>query len=105
MHSKQLEKAEFYQAFAKLVPTTMGTIFANLAMQFAYLGAIVRVQTETMNGMKRLQFVYGVRPWLYWLVQFVWDFAAYAIVAGTAGLLLTVVPNALEGSVREMLYS
>jgi hypothetical protein len=50
------------------------------AYSFIPAGFVVYVVRERISQEKRLQYVCGVRPALYWFASFVWDFAYYLII-------------------------
>lgn len=56
------------------------------AFSFIPAGLIVYIVRERITQEKRLQYVCGVRPFLYWINVFVWDFVYYIVI-----MLLTVL--------------
>nr|QNH67915.1 ATP-binding cassette transporter subfamily A member 1-like protein X3 [Brachionus plicatilis] len=50
------------------------------AYSFIPAGFIVYIVRERITQEKRLQFVCGVKPFLYWFSSFVWDFSYYLII-------------------------
>lgn len=50
------------------------------AYSFIPAGFVVYVVRERITQEKRLQYVCGVRPFLYWFAAFVWDFAYYIVI-------------------------
>ena len=58
------------------------------AYSFIPAGFVVYIVRERVTQEKRLQYVCGVRPVLYWLSSFLWDFFYYLLIIG---LTLAVV--------------
>jgi hypothetical protein len=52
------------------------------AYSFIPAGFVVYIVREKISQEKRLQYVCGVRPFLYWFSSFVWDFIYYMIIIG-----------------------
>lgn len=50
------------------------------AYSFIPAGFVVYVVRERISQEKRLQYVCGVRPFVYWFAAFVWDFAYYLVI-------------------------
>lgn len=50
------------------------------AFSFIPAGLIVYIVRERISQEKRLQYVCGVRPLLYWINVFVWDFIYYIVI-------------------------
>nr|UOU03310.1 ATP-binding cassette subfamily A1-like 3 [Brachionus rubens] len=50
------------------------------AYSFIPAGFIVYIVRERITQEKRLQYVCGVKPFLYWFSSFVWDFGYYIII-------------------------
>lgn len=50
------------------------------AYSFIPAGFVVYVVRERISQEKRLQYVCGVRPFVYWFAAFVWDFAYYLLI-------------------------
>lgn len=50
------------------------------AYSFIPAGFVVYVVRERISQERRLQYVCGVRPFLYWFAAFVWDFAYYVVI-------------------------
>lgn len=50
------------------------------AYSFIPAGFVVYVVRERITQEKRLQYVCGVKPFLYWLSSFVWDFTYYLLI-------------------------
>ncbi len=63
------------------------------AYAFVPAGFIVYVVRERLSQEKRLKYVCGVKPSLYWLSAFIWDFSYYLLIIG-----LTLVVIAAFGS-------
>ena len=52
------------------------------AYSFIPAGFVVYIVREKISQEKRLQYVCGVRPFLYWFSSFIWDFVYYMIIIG-----------------------
>jgi hypothetical protein len=52
------------------------------AYAFVPAGFIVYVVRERISQEKRLKYVCGVKPYLYWLSAFIWDFGYYLVIIG-----------------------
>jgi hypothetical protein len=52
------------------------------AYAFVPAGFIVYVVRERLSQEKRLKYVCGVKPLLYWLSAFIWDFTYYLVIIG-----------------------
>ena len=52
------------------------------AYAFVPAGFIVYIVRERISQEKRLKYVCGVKPYLYWISTFVWDFAYYIVIIG-----------------------
>lgn len=58
------------------------------AFSFIPAGFIVYIVRERITQEKRLQYVCGVKPFLYWLSSFVWDFGYYLIIIALTLLII-----------------
>jgi hypothetical protein len=58
------------------------------AFSFIPAGFVVYVVRERITQEKRLQYVCGVRPFLYWFSSFVWDFTYYLIIISLTILVI-----------------
>jgi hypothetical protein len=52
------------------------------AYSFIPAGFVVFLVRERITQEKRLQYVCGVKPFLYWFSSFVWDFTNYLVIMG-----------------------
>jgi hypothetical protein len=52
------------------------------AYAFVPAGFIVYVVRERISQEKRLKYVCGVKPYLYWTSAFIWDFSYYLVIIG-----------------------
>ncbi len=52
------------------------------AYSFIPAGFVVFIVKERITQEKRLQYVCGVKPVLYWLSSFIWDFLNYLVIMG-----------------------
>ena len=50
------------------------------AYSFIPAGFVVYIVRERITQEKRLQYVCGVKPFLYWFSSFIWDFAYYMVI-------------------------
>ena len=67
------------------------------AYAFVPAGFIVYVVRERISQEKRLKYVCGIKPYLYWTSAFIWDFGYYLVIIG---LTLAVI-----GSFGESAYT
>jgi hypothetical protein len=58
------------------------------AYSFIPAGFVVYIVREQITQEKRLQYVCGIKPFLYWFSSFIWDFVYYLIIIGiTIGVI------------------
>ncbi len=58
------------------------------AYSFIPAGFVVYIVRERITQEKRLQYVCGVKPFIYWLSSFVWDFVYYLLIISlTIGII------------------
>ena len=68
---KQIETAVLTDLFV--------TIFIIFALSFIPASFLVFLVEEKQNNSKQLQFVSGVKPFIYWISNFTWDLINYTV--------------------------
>ena len=58
------------------------------AYSFIPAGFVVYMVRERITQEKRLQYVCGIKPWIYWLSSFVWDYFYYLIIISLTVLII-----------------
>lgn len=81
-HPMKFSRAQYMNELDKrIIIDLFVAIFIIFALSFIPASFLVFLVEERENNCKQLQFVSGVRPWIYWLSNFAWDLFNYILPA------------------------
>jgi ATP-binding cassette subfamily A (ABC1) protein 1 len=71
----------FYNFFlvSRVIIDLFVSIFIMFALAYIPAGFLIHLLEERENSFKQLQFISGVKPYIYWLVNYVWDLSNYLL--------------------------
>jgi len=87
-HPMNFTKVQFFNNLERrLVIDLFVAIFIIFALSFIPASFLVFLLEERENCSKQLQFVSGVKPYIYWVSNFIWDLFNYIVPCGLCILL------------------
>jgi hypothetical protein len=79
-HPIPLNKRLSYDTIVQNVADIGISLTILCAYSFIPAGFVVYIVRERITQEKRLQYVCGIKPFIYWLSSFVWDFVYYLVI-------------------------
>ncbi len=90
-HPMNFTKVQFFDNLERRVLVDVFVaIFIIFALSFIPASFLVFLLEERENCSKQLQFVSGVKPYIYWVSNFIWDLINYIVPCGLCILLFLI---------------